>query len=225
MSIEYLPVSYRSMPAPTTAHGTTRRRPTRDDVRRRLLDAAAVVFARRGIEQGSLDEVAAAAGFTKGAVYSNFDGKDGLIRALAEDNLSAYLSEGLASVADTDRPLRERVRALGDRLSAISQGQRDWQLLFLELWQRAARRPGAADPFIARRRDLHAVVTAAVAEHAEQAGVTLPLDPAEMATLLMALTHGLALERLVDPDVVPDDLLGRVLALLVPDPTHPTHPA
>lgn len=202
----------------TTAHGTTRRRPARDDVRRRLLDAAAVVFARRGIEQASLDEVAAAAGFTKGAVYSNFTGKGDLVNALAEDNLSIYLTQGLDAVADTARPLRERVRALGDRLSAIGHGQRDRQLLFLELWQRAARSPAAADTFVASRRDLRAVVSAAIAEQTLDADVALPLEPPEMATLLMALTHGLALERLVDPDAVPDDLLGRVLALLVPDP-------
>ena len=57
-----------------------RRRQTRDH----LLDAAAQVLAERGFHGASLDEVAAAAGFTKGAVYSNFKNKEDLFLALLE---------------------------------------------------------------------------------------------------------------------------------------------
>ena len=79
-------------------------------MRRALLDAAAAVFARQGIEAASLDEVAAEAGFTKGAIYSNFDGKEGLIDALVADRTSAYLDLGLEAVLEHvvgDRPVAE----------------------------------------------------------------------------------------------------------------------
>ncbi|GAA4686527.1 TetR family transcriptional regulator C-terminal domain-containing protein [Nocardioides nanhaiensis] len=192
-----------------------RRRPTREEVRAALLEAAARVFARQGIDGASVDDVAAAAGFTKGAVYSNFGSKDGLVAALLDAKVSTYLVQGLDAVADTERPLAERARALGDRLTAVDQEQEDWTLLFLELWQRAVRSPGGQEAFRRRRRELHAAVTQAVVEHTDGAGIPATLSPDELATLLMALTNGLALERLGDPAAVPDDLLGRVLALVI----------
>lgn len=192
-----------------------RRRPTREEVRRALLDAAAEVFARRGVDGASVDDVAAAAGFTKGAVYSHFASKDGLVDALAEDKVSAYLTIGLEAVSDASVPLARRAQALGDRLTEAVDEQRDWTLLFMELWQRAVRGGGTDGAFLTRRRELHAAVTEAIAAHATASGATLLMPPAELATLLMALANGLALERHADPGTVPDDLLGRVLALVV----------
>jgi len=208
-------VSTEPAPAPS------RRRPTREEVRRALLDAAAQVFARRGVDGASVDDVAAAAGFTKGAVYSHFSSKDGLVAALVEDKVSAYLALGLEAVSDTSVPLAQRAQALGDRLTVAVDEQRDWTLLFLELWQRAVRSaPVGAAPdgaFLARRRELHAAVTRAITEHAEASGAHLLMPPPELATLLMALANGLAIERHADPGSVPDELLGRVLALVVGD--------
>lgn len=199
-----------------------RRRPSRDEVRRAVLDAAARTFARQGIDGASLDDVAAAAGFTKGAVYSNFGSKEGLVAALVEDRVSAYLDLGLAAVADSDATLAERARMLGDRLTAASEEQRDWHLLFLELWQRAVRTGRTDGAFVQQRRALHAAVAGAFEAHAEQAGTALPLPASSLATLLMALANGLAIERMVAPDQVPDDLMGQVLALVVDgDPGRP----
>src|SRR5262245_66371515 len=64
-----------------------RTRPTRDETRRRLFEAAAQVFEERGIGAASIEAIAAAAGFTRGAVYSNFASKDDLIIAMLEDHV------------------------------------------------------------------------------------------------------------------------------------------
>lgn len=194
-----------------------RRRPPREEVRHALLDAAAHVFARQGIDAASVDDVATAAGFTKGAVYSNFGSKDDLVAALVQDRVSAYLDLGLEAVSDTGSSLEDRARALGDRLTVAADEQRDWHLLFLELWQRAVRSGSREGAFLDRRRELHAAVTAAITGHLAQSGVTPSMPPEELATLLMALANGLALERHIDPGGVPDDLFGRVLALLLTD--------
>lgn len=196
-----------------------RRRPPRPEVRRALLDAAARVFARHGIDAASLDDVAADAGFTKGAVYSNFGSKAGLVAALVDDRTSAYVDLGVEAVSDPSVPLAEQARALGDRLTTAAGEQQEWQLLFLELWQRAVRTQqltGQRDEvFRAKRQQLHDVVTALMAEHLEAAGVRPALSPRDLATVLMAMTNGLAIERGLDADAVPDDLLGRVLAMVV----------
>jgi AcrR family transcriptional regulator len=191
-----------------------RRRPQRDDVRRALLDSAGRVFARHGIDAATLDDVAADAGFTKGAVYSNFGSKEGLVDALMEDRTSAYLDLGLESVDDIDAGMAVRAQVLGDRLTAASDEQHDWHLLFFELWQRAVRND-ADSTFRDRRSSLRAAVTAAIEEHAAGAGATLPMSASDLAIVLMALSNGLAVERMVAPEEVPEDLMGRVLALVV----------
>lgn len=190
-------------------------RPSREEVQRALLDAAAQVFARRGIDAASLDEVAATAGFTKGAVYSNFGSKDGLVAALVDDRVTAYLDVGLEAVSDLDAPFADRVQALGDQLTTAFNAQRDWTLLFLELWQRAVRSGRTDGAFLERRRELHASITTAIEHHFGAAGTPLPMPSGELATLLLALTNGLSIERHADPESVPDDLLGRVLTLVV----------
>ncbi|MCW2866473.1 MAG: putative Transcriptional regulator, TetR family [Marmoricola sp.] len=209
-----------STTTPAAPGAGQRRRPSREEVRRALLDAAARVFARQGIDAASVDDVAADAGFTKGAVYSNFGSKDALVAALVEDRVSAYLELGLEAVADPALSLTERAHALGDRLTRAGDEQRDWHLLFLELWQRAVRSGSLDGVFLARRRELHAAVTLAIEGHLAHAdGAASPSSPAfapaELATLLMGLANGFALERLVDPASVPDDLFGRVLAAVM----------
>lgn len=198
---------------------TTRpvRRPSRAEVRRQLLDAAATVFARRGIDAASLDEVAEAAGFTKGAVYSNFGSKDALVDALVEDRTSAYVDIGLDSVAGVGGDLDTKARLLGQALTRAGDEQHEWQLLFLELWQREIRTPSPEGSLRAHRAELRTRIADAVRAHTgpEVTGATATLDADELATVLMALTNGLAIERLLSPDDVPDDLMGRVLSALI----------
>lgn len=162
-----------------------------------------------------MDEVAAAAGFTKGALYSNFGSKDALVEELADDHISAYVELGMAAVADTGEPLSVQARTLGDRLTGAMDQHHDWNLLFVELWARAVRQGDPKGSFLRRRRDLHRVIADTVTEHARLAGVELAMSADELATLIMALANGLAIERNVAPGEVAPDLLGRTLALLV----------
>src|SRR5271165_1914031 len=67
------------------------RRPKREVVRRRLLDAALDVFAEHGFDTANLDQVAAAAGLTKGAIYSNFASKDDLFYAMMAEQVLAQV--------------------------------------------------------------------------------------------------------------------------------------
>ena len=88
----------------------------REMTRRHLLEAAAVVFARDGFHGASLDDVAATAGFTKGAVYSNFKSKEDLFLALFDDRLvreAADMQQVLHDPVDGDGRVDQlpRVRA------------------------------------------------------------------------------------------------------------------
>jgi AcrR family transcriptional regulator len=191
-------------------------RPRRDDVRRRLLDAALHVFADTGFDAASIDQVAAAAGFTKGAVYSNFASKDELFFALMDQQVTARIavSRQVLQAHPAGDP-GEALARIGDQLTEAFGQDRDWQLLFLDYWRRAVRDEQVRHQFVQHRRALRASITTVID--------ALPYDPAqigltsdELVTLVLALFNGLAIERLTDPGTVPDDLLGKILTLPTP---------
>src|SRR5215510_6209044 len=76
-----------------------RTRPTRDDTRDKLFEAAARVFEEQGISAASIETIAAAAGFTRGAFYSNFASKDELIIAMLEDHVEQSVRRNLDLLA------------------------------------------------------------------------------------------------------------------------------
>jgi AcrR family transcriptional regulator len=199
------------MPSPARAH-----RPKREAVRRRLLDSALQVFAERGYAGASLDEVAAAAGLTKGAIYSNFASKDELFFAMMSDQVMTRI-EIIRTVLAQPAADLQKTRALselGRLLTEAFTEQRDWELVLLEFWRRAVSDDEVRPQFLAHRRALRT----AIADSVEQALGRFPevsgLSVDEVVTVVLALFNGLAIERYVDPDLVSGDLFGRVLTVL-----------
>jgi AcrR family transcriptional regulator len=191
-------------------------RPRKDEVRARVLRAAGEVFAERGFAAASLDQVAAAAGFTKGAVYSNFGSKDELFLAL----MTAEVARRVDAVETALRGTVDLPGALAAVGTELSRRDATWQLLFLEFWQRAVRDPDVRRAFVASRRDLRARITEVAARFLADHPVRTGWDAESLTVVLIALSNGLALEALPDPAAVPGDLLTRVLAELV-DPERP----
>lgn len=192
-------------------------RPRRADVRERLLRAALELFTRRGYDQTSLDQVAGAAGFTKGAVYSNFTSKDELFLTLMDQQIGRRIAQVRSALHTGDDGVGT-AQLIGDRLTAALDEDREWQLLFLDYVLRATRDPQVREQFVAHRRRIRALVAEAVRDLVDP----LPpsgLDAEAIATTILALSHGLGVERLVDPGAVPDDLLGRLLQALQPPGT------
>ena len=194
------------------------KRPRRADVRDRLLRAALELFTSRGYDQTSLDQVAGSAGFTKGAVYSNFTSKDELFLTLMDQQVGRRISQVRAALqAEGGRP--DSARLVGDRLTAALDEDREWHLLFLDYVLRAARDPAVREQFVAHRRRIRALVTDAVRELVDPLPQGAGLDAEAIASTLLALQNGLGIERLVEPSAVRDDLLGTLLQALQPPGT------
>jgi AcrR family transcriptional regulator len=182
--------------------------------RAQLIDAAATVFARRGYVAASLDEVAEEAGLTKGAVYSNFASKEELFEAVIQDRLNEPMKHA-ADVIDSSAGTTEELAMAGARaFVAVVQQEREVFLLALEMNIHVARHPELAPAFAAGRREQLAEVADIITEHSKASGDPLPLPADQMAIAVEALSQGIALHTLVDPEGVPDDLLGRVYSLL-----------
>ena len=203
------------MTAPSTGAGNRRRRLTRDEkkarTRQQVLDAAGRVFLRRGFFAASLDEVAEEAGFSKGAVYSNFTDKEDLLLALVEDR-TELRRRRVTELVDPDAPMEAQAREGGEEYNHILQEERAWNPLFLEFWVCVARNPALQQRFATRYRAMKAAVAALIEDRATREGRQLPLPAENMATALFAMGNGFSLERLADPDGVPEDLFGTMIA-------------
>jgi AcrR family transcriptional regulator len=182
--------------------------------RAQLIDAAATVFARRGYVAASLDEVAEEAGLTKGAVYSNFASKEELFQAVIDARFNEPMKHA-ADVIESSAGSTEELAMAGARaFVGVVEQEREVFLLALEMNIHVARHPELAPAYAAARREQLAEVADIITEHANASGDPLPLPADQMAIAVEALSQGIALHSLIDPDGVPDDLLGRVYSLL-----------
>ena len=194
--------------------GRPRRGQRRLITRAQLLDAAERVFAREGLRGASVDTIALEAGYSTGAVYSNFKGKEDLFLTLIEERIDPRLAnvyEALEAELAAGAPPLEAAR----RFVSTLRGERDAFLLLIDFWGQAVRDPTAAERFAQRHARLRAVIgrllDAAVGDRGPDAG--LPSD--QLATILIALGNGFAIDLLADPDAVPDDLFGHAIGALV----------
>ena len=187
-----------------------RTRPTRDDTRDKLFEAAARVFEADGIGGASIEAIAAAAGFTRGAFYSNFKSKDELIIAMLED----HVEQSIRRTHD----LLARHKSLADFIDALKTMDRSQQdplgrspLLHMEMILFVARaekrRPELAKRLRARRR----LVTDIVETTAKNGGRTTILNPAWAGSVVLALEDGFRLHRLIDPETTPAESFLRAI--------------
>jgi AcrR family transcriptional regulator len=185
--------------------------------RAELIDTAAAVFAQRGYAGASVEEIAERAGYSHGAVYANFAGKSDLFLAVFEQYMADRTQELAATQAGIDEgaPLESRARALADQWMERFASDRDSFLLHLEFLAASRRQPELAERFGSRSAAMRETIAAFIAHHQEEEGVEAPLPPADLALVLRALGIGLAIEALVSPEAVRDDLYGDFVELLV----------
>lgn len=193
--------------------GVGRREEKKAQTRTRLLDAAATVFARKGLAAASLDEIAVEAGLTKGAVYSNFDSKEELIEALLHERLDQPLG-AIAEGVDPGAPVAEQAAQAEALFRAVWDRERDMFLLGLEFAIYRARNPDTARRF-SGDRELQEAMAELMERQARERGTPLPLPADELAAGLFALGSGLDLMALTDPDRVPEGLFAKFLTLIM----------
>jgi AcrR family transcriptional regulator len=185
-------------------------RPTRDDTRDKLFDAAASVFEEQGIGGASIEAIAAAAGFTRGAFYSNFKSKDELIIAMLEDHVEQSIRRNLELLTQHTN--------LDDFIAALKAMDRSRQdplgrspLLHMEMILYVARaekrRPELAKRLRARRK-----LVADIVQIAQDSGRKSVQDPHWTAAVVLAMEDGFRLHRLIDPETTPADSFLRAIS-------------
>ena len=183
------------------------RQESRLQTRESLLEAATNVFSRRGFYEASVDEIAEEAGFSKGAVYSNFASKQDLFIALLDRHLEAELQSIAAQFTTQDKTMAPPSR---QSFPAHLEEKRTWNLLSIEFMLYAMRHPTVQQQ-LAERYRMARNELATILRETQQT----QLPPEYVAWGLLALGNGLALQAYLEPGVMPTDLysalVGQVL--------------
>ena len=188
----------------------------RQQTRARLLDAAGEVFARRGFHAATVDEVADAAGYTKGAVYSNFANKDELVLALLDERVAAQLEQIEALYAiESSEELRAAMRGRTEQEFAAA---RDFGVLMAEFSLYAMRHPAAQAELAKRYRQLRGRLAELITERYARRQASPPMPPEHLAALVLATDAGLFLQYSAEPGALPWELHADAMVRLL-DPS------
>jgi len=174
--------------------------------RERLLAAAEQIFARHGYGGASIELITSEAGYSKGAIYSNFESKEAVFLEL----LRLYMARDMAEL--------ERIVSLDpNKLSAAVTGwletmhaDRDCPLLMTELQLQARRSPAFAKRYYALQEQQTRILAGILERYFKAASIPLPMDPLDLAGSMTALAHGLSLQRPPSRPGVPSRA-GRVI--------------
>lgn len=176
------------------------RRPTRAETRARLLDAAVGVFVERGIAAASVEEIAEAAGFSRGAVYSNFADKDALVLALLQkmtDDAMAEIEDLLERFPDPDDYIRATQELM---VSPSRRNGNHHPILSIELVLYAMRNPAARPLLKARLDRAEETVWRVVERNAAALGLAAADNRRVIAAMIVAMDDGFGLHAIVDPE-------------------------
>jgi len=202
--------------------GPQRRRLTRAETKARtreqLLDAAARVFAEKGFAGASVEEIAESAGYSTGALYSNFDGKEQLFLEL----LSARRSKGIARQAAIVAEILDETAAgddgsldaVAEFFAKVADRNTPFAALQAEFWLYAVRNPEAMSMIAAKTEEQIDALEPLAVLMMERFGVAADVSPRAAVRVILALFQGLTRQRRIRPAAVPDDLLTQALQWL-----------
>jgi AcrR family transcriptional regulator len=191
--------------------------------RARLLDAAGQVFAGRGFHAATVDEVADAAGYTKGAVYSNFATKDELFLALLDQRVAAQLQQ--LEALDAIESSEELLAAMRGRTEQEFAAARDFGVLMVEYSLYAMRNPAAQAELAKRYRQLRGRMAELITKRYARRGTAPPMPPEHLAALALATDAGLFLQYSAEPGALPWELHADAMVQLLNPPDPRTRPA
>ncbi len=184
------------------------------ETREELLDAALELFARSGYREASVDEIAAKAGYSKGALYWHFSDKGALLMALLEERIDAPTRDRVATLASGPPEQDMSVEATREFARQLSEA-REALLLEREYWSLAIRDPELRAHYLERQTEIRGALAVALKARARHLGTPdLPVPAEDVARVVMSIIGGLAFDELIEPGSVRPELLGETLAIV-----------
>lgn len=183
-------------------------------MRRRLLAAAAREFTERGYADSRLDDIAHAAGFTKGAIYSNFGSKEKLFAAVLGEQADTVMATVMADIRQVSDPAEAAARA-AEHVARRLADDGDLGRLGLEFAAYAARDEQTREILAPLRRGQRDAATRSVAHVVDRAGINLTITSELAGLILHCLSNGLKMEHAIDPAAVGADEAEQAIAAVL----------
>lgn len=187
----------------------------KQETRSRILEAAGRVFARRGYDAATVEEITNECGIAKGALYGHFGGKEDLFRTVLVEHVRRRTAE-VAVRLEPGLSLRESIAYIIETSWSTCRTDPIWSPLFMEFWALAGRNEWGREA-VAECFNHCSSALARFLSHAQRAGlVRAELDVVDAARLLLAVNDGLVLQWQAQPDDVdPETFLGPMTDMIV----------
>jgi AcrR family transcriptional regulator len=168
--------------------------------RAQLLRTGEEVFLDKGYHAASIELIARSAGYTTGAVYSNFASKDELALAVVEQRVGRLIDAIQAQLAAAPPTISARLGAIEALLDTML-GEEEWIVLLAEFVLATRHRPAMRDQLVERLDIGRQLLAGVLKEQHDQVGIDLSMQPERLADALVGLAIGLAVMRLADPGI------------------------
>ena len=196
----------------------TRKRLSRDDSReqttQRLLDAAQKLIAKKGLEAASVENIAAAAGYTRGAFYSNFNSKDDLFIELLRRDHEKATAELNALRRDTSLPVDHVQSRARDIYGQIYRDNESF-LIWTEARMLAVRDARFRAKLNALMTEKRAQIADFIRYFYERVGVAPSVPPEQLAMGFMSLAEGVKLYMMSSPAEMTGPIAESLLTVFV----------
>jgi AcrR family transcriptional regulator len=199
---------------PTLRRQRLTRAEAKEQTRQRLLESAARAFAEKGFGGASLEEIAESAGYSTGALYANFANKDQLFMEVVRTRRARIAARRADAVAEAFGQQADPFDTLSRLFVQVADRDREFAPLQAEFWLYAVRHPAAMAVIAAGVGDQVDALEPVVARALERFGAADGVAPREATMVMLALFQGLARQRRLDPQAVPDDLFAQALRWL-----------
>jgi len=164
-----------------------------------LLDAAEQVFAEKGFMPATLDDIARAAGYSKGAIYKYFTTKEDLFLAASDRYWRRYFDNFAEVMSSADEIGAQELEEIGDRWRQLSQDRgAEHAALGLEFSLYLLRNPDARERVAAKRTEVVEALAKFIVEGIDHLGATLLIPPTTFAHIIIATTDAIELSSHLD---------------------------
>ena len=182
--------------------GPLTRREKQQRTRSSLLSAATKVFCRNGLEGASVDQVAQAAGYTKGAFYANFKSKEELFLVMLDERFARELERIDQALAGSEEPRTEARAAAADFIHFA--GDEDWPRLYFQFVAHAARDDEFRQELATRQRAMREKLAETFArwKDGHEGRPALPLQ--DVTAMIYCMADGFLVDRMIEPTLRED---------------------
>lgn len=175
------------------------RREKQQQTRQALIKAASEMFGRRGLDGASIDEVAQAAGYTKGAFYANFKSKEELYLVMLDERFSEEIERLDAMLAGTHELQEEAAAAAADFIHFATDD--DWQRLSVQFLAHAARNEDFRQELATRQKAMRERMAGVFARWKQGFETDFPLPIEDVTAMTFFMADGFLAGRIIEPEL------------------------